>query len=103
MDQVLNKKFVVALLGVVTLCACGDGKNLEDVADIVFSNARVYTVDAEKPWAEAVAVKDSEIVYVGDAAGVEAYIGDATAHRDLNGQLLLPGFIDSRALLGLWW
>ena len=95
MDQVLNRTFVFTLLGVVTLCACGDGKNLQDGADIVFSNARVYTVDDSKPWAEAVAVKGSEIVYVGDAAGVEAHIGDATVQRDLGGQLLLPGFIDS--------
>ena len=64
-------------------------------ADIVFTNAAVYTVNDAELWAEAVAVQGNEIVYVGDLAGVETFIGENTDVRDLNGAMLLPGFIDS--------
>lgn len=91
----MNKKIVAALLSALVLCACSGETKRQDAADVVFTNARVYTVDAGQPWAEAVAVRGNEIVYVGNAAGAEALVGDATARRDLDGQLLLPGFIDS--------
>lgn len=76
------------------LAACGQQAN-ENAADVVYTNAKVYTVNDEQPWAEAVAVKGNEIVYVGDAAGAEAHVGTSTAVNDLGGGLLLPGFIDT--------
>jgi hypothetical protein len=95
MDQDLNNRITAALLGVVLLAACGEKAEQGTGADLIFTNARVYTVDEAQPWAEAVAVIDNEIVYVGDAAGAEEMLGAATVRRDLGGQLLLPGFIDS--------
>jgi predicted amidohydrolase YtcJ len=91
----LSKQLFSAALCAVLLAACGGTDNGENTADMVFTNAKVYTVDEANPWAEAVAVRDSEIVYVGDAAGAEAFIGDDTAVHDVEGRLLLPGFIDS--------
>ena len=38
-----------------------------DAADEVFLNARIYTLDETQPWAEALAVRGDEIIYVGDA------------------------------------
>lgn len=67
-----------------------DGK-----ATLVFKNARVQTMVAEDDVAEAVAVKGNEIVYVGDNAGVEEFVGDGTEVIDLGGAFLAPGFIDS--------
>ncbi len=64
-----------------------------EAASKVFLNARVYTVNAAQPWAEAVAVSDDKIVYVGDGAGVQAYVGDDTETFDLKGKMLLPGFV----------
>jgi predicted amidohydrolase YtcJ len=64
-------------------------------ADLVFLNARAYTLDAEQPWAEAVAVENDRIVYVGDNAGAIALSGSETKRHDLNGKMLLPGFIDA--------
>lgn len=93
MVQVLSKKLLlVSLLAV--LAACGQQAN-ENAADVVFTNAKVYTVDEAQPWAEAVAVKGSEIIYVGDAAGAEALVGEQTTVNDLGGRLLLPGLIDT--------
>ncbi len=64
-------------------------------ADYVLTNGKVYTVNDEQPWAEAVAVKGQDIVYVGDNAGAQAFIGDDAIVADLGGKLMLPGFIDT--------
>lgn len=68
---------------------------MEVPADIVITNARVYTVDAENPTAEAVAIRGNKIVYVGGAEGVESFLGPDTVFYDGYGRTLLPGFIDS--------
>jgi len=72
-------------------------------ADRVFINAVVYTVNAAQPWAEAVAIADSHIVFVGSNDDVRSWIGDETEIDDLHGQMLLPGFHDSHThiLIGL--
>lgn len=64
-------------------------------ADLVFRNGRIYTVDAERNWAQAVAVENGRITYVGADTGAEQYIGDNTRVIDLDGGMMLPGFQDS--------
>jgi predicted amidohydrolase YtcJ len=66
----------------------------QEGADVVFRRGGVYTVDADHPWAEAVAVRDGTIVYVGDDDGVAAFIGPATRVVELSGRMLLPGFVE---------
>jgi predicted amidohydrolase YtcJ len=68
-------------------------------ADLILYNAKVYTVDEEKPWAQAVAIKDDQIVYVGNNTDVKNWINSNTVQQNLNGKMLLPGFIDSHAHL----
>jgi predicted amidohydrolase YtcJ len=63
-------------------------------ADIVFRNGPVYTVNADNPWARAVAIKDRRITYVGDEAGVQPFIGPRTRVVELAGKMLLPGFVE---------
>ena len=64
-------------------------------ADLAFVNGRVYTVDAERRWAGAVAVSRGQIVAVGTDADVRELIGSRTEVVDLDGRLLLPGFQDA--------
>jgi len=64
-------------------------------ADRVFTGGAVYTVDPERPWASAVAIRDGRIVYVGDDGGARAWIGPETEVTPLRGRMLLPGFHDS--------
>jgi predicted amidohydrolase YtcJ len=70
-------------------------------ADFVFLNGQVITVNKENGIAEAVAVKGNRIVAVGLNEEVESWIGDDTETIDLEGQSLLPGFIDSHLHLTL--
>jgi predicted amidohydrolase YtcJ len=66
-------------------------------ADLVLRNANIYTVDAARRWAQALAVRDGRLVYVGTDDGVRGLIGPRTRLIDLNGRLVLPGFHDSHA------
>ena len=64
-------------------------------ASVVFRGGRVYTVDPGQPWAEAVAVRDGEIVAVGGNAEIDALVGPATTVVELDGRMVLPGFVEA--------
>jgi predicted amidohydrolase YtcJ len=64
-------------------------------ADLILQNGRVYTVDAERPWAEAVAVRGERIVAVGGNDAVLALRGPDTRVIDLAGAFVTPGFNDA--------
>ena len=78
--------FYAALL---ILAACQSGSK----ADHIYFNAKVWTGDPAHPNATAVAVKDSAILYVGD--DYKSYQGSSTVMEDLQGKMLVPGFIDN--------
>ncbi len=63
-------------------------------ATMVLRNGRVFTVDRNRPWAEAVAVRDDRIIRVGDNSEVDELCGENTVVIDAKGRLVLPGFID---------
>jgi predicted amidohydrolase YtcJ len=60
-------------------------------ADLLVRNAKVYTVDPARPWAEAVAIDGERIAWVGDDDAAP----EAKETIDLGGRLLLPGFVDA--------
>ena len=93
---------IVALILFFLLSACEQSSTSTDKttaqkADAIYHNAKVYTVNDAAPWAEAVAIKGDEIIFVGSDQDALALAGDDTGVTDLQGQMLLPGFIDSHA------
>lgn len=64
------------------------------IAELVINNAKVYTVNKDQPEAEAIAVKDGKIFFVGSNADAKKYMGDKTEVIDANGQFVMPGFIE---------
>ncbi len=64
-------------------------------ADLVLLDGKVYTVDAARSWADAIAVRDGRIVYVGTDSKARDFIGPRTSVIHLNGKMVLPGFRDS--------
>lgn len=64
-------------------------------ADLVVTDARIYTEDAQHRTVQALAVRDGKFVYAGTAAGASAFIGSKTRVERLDGRLVLPGLIDS--------
>lgn len=71
-------------------------------ADLVFTDGRVLTVDGAGREAEAVAVRNGQIVAVGSTADVGTLIGPETRVIDLHGRTLIPGLIEGHGhFLGL--
>ena len=68
--------------------------NAQD-ADLVLRNGVIWTVDENNPRAEAIAVRDDSIIYVGSDVVVEQYIGPTTTVLDLDGEFVTPGFYDN--------
>ncbi|MFB3104163.1 MAG: amidohydrolase, partial [Pseudomonadales bacterium] len=94
---------IVVLVSVLSFSACDRGEEpvRTESADRVLIGGKIYTVEAAQPWAEAVAITDGHFVYVGDDAGADKYIGDATVVSDLGGRLVIPGLIDGHTHPGL--
>ncbi|MFF0732281.1 amidohydrolase [Streptomyces chartreusis] len=63
-------------------------------ADLVITGARVRTLDPERPYASAVAVRDGLIAAVGEEADVRGWRGTGTEVVDLAGASLVPGLVD---------
>ncbi len=61
---------------------------------MVLNNAQVYTVSKEQSNAEAIAIKDGKIVFVGSDEDVKKYIGEKTEVVDCAGQFVMPGIIE---------
>lgn len=64
-------------------------------ADLIVTNAKIWTVDNTRPHAEALAVLGDRIVAVGSSAEVDVWHGPQTKVLDAQGKLLLPGFNDA--------
>ena len=64
-------------------------------ADLVLQGAAIYTVDPARTWAEAVAIRGDEILYVGGNKGAARYVGPRTRVVNLAGRMVLPGFQDA--------
>jgi len=69
----------------------------ETIADVVYTNGKIYTVNESQSWAEAVAIKDGAFFKVGTTEEAQGLIGEETEIVDLDGRLVLPGFINAHA------
>jgi predicted amidohydrolase YtcJ len=83
---------VVAAAGAANPDAAGDS---HPAADLIIHDARVWTVNAAQPQAEAVAVLNGRITAVGSDAAVLLWRGPNTRVIDAKGRRLLPGFNDA--------
>jgi predicted amidohydrolase YtcJ len=66
-----------------------------DPADLVVANADIFTSDAARPRASAIAVRGGRILYVGDDGGASVHVGPDTQVIDGKGRVMTPGFIDN--------
>jgi predicted amidohydrolase YtcJ len=82
---------IVGLLWLIILFGCN---NNEVVADLILTNAQVYTLDRDLEMAEAIAIQNGRIIAVGSTAEVLEFAGDPTVVEDLMGAFVMPGFIE---------
>jgi len=107
----VNRRVLSLIILLPTIAgACGPRS-----ADLLLTNARVYSLAWQEPgldgapaldapysaadgWhpdAEAVAIRNGRILFVGTAEDAEAYRGADTEVLDLGGATVLPGLVDS--------
>jgi len=82
------------LVLLLALGACSPQSDPEP-ADLILRGGKIATVDENFSFAEAVAIRGNEIVFVGSSAGTEDWIGERTQLIDLDGELVTPGLTDA--------
>jgi predicted amidohydrolase YtcJ len=80
---------LLAALCLASACAVGEP------ADVVFKNGNIYTVNDNQPRAEAIAVKQGRIIFVGSNADAQRYESGAAQVLDLGGKTVIPGLTDA--------
>ena len=87
----MKKGMLILSVLLVLFSACS-----KPAADLVLKNGQVYTLEESMPWASAVVISGNKIVVVleNDSAASK-YIGPSTQVIDLEGQFVMPGFIDA--------
>ena len=81
----------LAMPALVCFHACFSGPS----ADLILRGGRIYTVDREQPWAEAVAIRGDKFIAVGRNQEMDRLIDGNTVVVELDGRLVFPGVIDS--------
>jgi predicted amidohydrolase YtcJ len=87
---------LVALLG-VSLPA--SAQRAKQPADLIVTNARIYTVDDSHPFVSAMAVRDGRVQFVGSEREALLLRGASTQMVDANGQTVIPGITDAHGHL----
>jgi hypothetical protein len=90
-----RKGRAMALILALTVLPGCQKRSEGNMVDLVLVNGKVWTGEAARPWAEAVAVRDGRIFAVGPAAELRTLTPSGAKLVDLGGSLVLPGFIDS--------
>ncbi|MGH7674464.1 MAG: amidohydrolase, partial [Gemmatimonadales bacterium] len=88
------------LFGILTLALTGSLSAQH--ADLLVTNARIYTADAVRPLVEALAIRGGRVVFAGSQRGAVVLAGPRTERLDLGGRTVIPGMVDAHAhLVGL--
>ena len=70
-------------------------KDQDKIADAIYINGKIYSVNEAQPWAEALAIKDGKFIKVGSSEEVEKLKGEITSVIDLDGKMVIPGIYDT--------
>jgi len=95
----MKYRIAILILALILLPLLTYAQLVKPMADVVFINGNIYTIDKAIPRAEAVAVLAGKILDVGSNDQIKSYIGATTSVLDLKGKLMLPGFIDNHTHL----
>ncbi|HLF45791.1 MAG TPA: amidohydrolase [Chitinophagaceae bacterium] len=83
------RNLILLFLSFAFLYSCSN----KETADKIYFNAKIWTGDSAQPWAEALALKGNKIIFTGK--DYQPFKNNATELIDLEGKLLVPGFIDN--------
>ena len=86
----LDRREFLGIVGGAMAASAAEGPEI----DLIVFNARVYTVDAHAPKAEAFAIKNGSFVAVGKTSEIRSLAGKRTQTFDARQMSIVPGFID---------
>ena len=86
----MTKRILISALFTIFFVSCGT----QETAEVIYKNGKIYTVNEDQPWAEAVAIKDGKFLALGSNVKIEALRGVTTEVIDLEGKFIMPGIID---------
>lgn len=89
----------IAALVLLIMASIASDSTLAQTADVIYTNAEIYTLDPERPWANAVAIQDDKIISVGSGEDVKKFVGKNTVVVDLQGRMVMPGIHDAHTHL----
>lgn len=90
MPSTLKLVSILVLLSVLISCS-----NKSEPADLIITNATIWTGNKAQPQAQAMAIRADTILFVGSNEDVAKYQSDPTEKIDAQGSFITPGFIDS--------
>ena len=92
----------VAVVALLSVTVAAQQRPASPPAELIVTNARIYTMDESRPVVEALAVRGGRILFAGSGGEAMALRGPATRVLDLDGRTVVPGMVDAHAhLLGL--
>lgn len=103
MKLIHSMKLIILILSVINLAgSCKSDDPIveneqmmnEETTQKVFINGKIYTVNSAQPWAEAMIIKDSKIMFIGTSAQAQTNAESTAEIIDLQGALVLPGIHD---------
>ncbi len=89
----LQKLFTLMLFG--CLLSCNNSAQPEQAADMLLTNGSIAIMDEASTTAQAIALKDGEVLDYGTTEALQKYVGDSTQTIDLAGRTVIPGLNDS--------
>ena len=98
MNRLLRYRYLTGMLlattALVSLAGMTRQQPASVAADMVLLNGKIMTIESTQPQVEALAIGGHRIAAVGSSAAIKRYVGAKTQVIDLNGQLVIPGFIE---------
>ena len=93
----LRVTMLIPIMLAIVLSSSSCGNNDDNPApgeERLYFNGKIYTVDEEHPWAEAMLVKDGIITAIGSDESVQDLASDEAVSINLRGSMVMPGIHD---------
>lgn len=92
----LIKHLIFSFFFTILLISC---KTESIKADLIITNANIWTGNSDSPKAEAMAIKEDTILAIGSAIDIQKFKGESTEVIDVQNKFITPGFIDTHVHL----
>jgi predicted amidohydrolase YtcJ len=92
----MKKQLYFLLVTTLLVCSCGADSVK---ADLIITNANIWTGNTNSPKAEAMAIKADTILAIGSLDDIQKFKGSGTEVKDVGGKFITPGFIDTHVHL----